>query len=160
MLVRTPYQTFEFDQARELRFGSLEDAQNWLQHIGCSEADVIRQLRDLLSQYAADDADGRLSDRQVVDRIAMLLYTRRIAVTIREHRTASAKPAQAAPAPAPAFPLSERTSRPAAASGPPPTQNDAPTFGPDNAASAQAAALVAAAASGAPFCEECARQTS
>jgi hypothetical protein len=154
MIFRSRYQTFEFQTAREVRFGSIEDAISWLKHLGYPDPDVVRQMRDLVTAHSDDASDARLTDEQVLQRVAFLLYTQRVTVTSREHRTTSGQPAQpAAAAPAPAFPLSERTTR----ATPPPPPSDPPTFSPNNAAATQAAALVAAAAAGAPFCQECSK---
>jgi uncharacterized membrane protein len=157
MILRTGYQTFEFNDAREMRFGSADDALTWLRHLGYPDPDLMRQLRDVAAQFSEEPSD-RLTDEQILQRVAVLLHTRRITVMGREHRTPSGQPAEAAPAAAPAFPLSERTTRTASSSPPPPPPaSDPSTFGPDSAASTQAAALVAAAAAGTPFCQECSK---
>lgn len=152
MILHTGHHSFEFQQARQLRFGSPEDAVNFLKHLGYPDPDVTRQMRELVTQYSEDPADARLTDDQLLQRVAVLLHAGRITVIGREHRTVSAQPAAAAPAPAPAFPLSERAPRAASSSAPSQAVADPPTFGSNSAA--QAACLVAAAAAGAPFCQE------
>jgi hypothetical protein len=71
----------------------------------------------------------------------------------QDYPVSSGQTAQKAATLAPAFPLSERSSR-APSPAPPPPVNDPPTFNGDG--TAQAAALVNAAADGTPFCAECA----
>ncbi len=156
MILRSGFQTFEFQEGRELRFGSTREAANWLRHLGFPDPDLVIKLRELVTQYSEDTADSRLTDDQVLERLAILLYSRRIVVIGREQRANSGTPAAAAAGPAPAFPLSERAPRTAPPPAPPPA-SDPPTFGPNASATAQASALVAAAAAGTPFCQECSK---
>jgi len=151
MILRVGFQVFEFAEGRDLRFGSNEDALSWLKHLGLPDADLMVRLRELLSRQSSDPDGSRLTDHQVLERLAAMLYSRKIVVIGREQRN-SGQPAQKPPSTTPAFPLSERAPAASTASPPPP---DASTFGPNAAASAQAAALVAAAAAGTPFCAEC-----
>jgi hypothetical protein len=151
MILRFGYRTYEFQEGREIRFGSTEDALTWLKHLGYPDAELIKRLRECVTRYSGDPESARLTDHQVLERMAVLLYSRRITVIGREQRTSSAPPAASTASPAPAFPLSERSPR-AATAPPPPPAADPPTFGPNGAA--QAACLVAAAAAGTPFCQE------
>ena len=154
MILRVGFQTFEFQQGREIRFGSMEDALNWLKHLGFPDSDLILRLREYVARYSGNLESSRLTDHQVLERMAVLLYSRRVVVIGREQRTASPPSQGASTAPtAPAFPLSERSGRASTASSPP-LAGDSPTFDPGLAA-AQAAALAAAAAAGSPFCQEC-----
>ncbi len=155
MILRAGFQSFEFQEGRELRFGSTQEAANWLKHLGYPDSDFVAKLRELMTRYAEDPADSRMTDYQVLQRVAALLYSRRIVVIGREQRS-SGQAAAATAAPPPAFPLSERAPRASTASSPPPA-SDPPTFGPNAAAAAQASALVAAAAAGTPFCQECSK---
>src|ERR1017187_1962862 len=154
MVLRVGLQTFEFRQRGEIRFSSTEDALNWLKHLGPPDSDLISRFRELLTRYAGDPGNSRLTDRQVVEKLAVLLHLRRIVVIGEENPATSGQPAQKAATLAPAFPLSERSPR-APAPSPPPPASDPPTFGAGSAV-AQAAALVNAAAEGTPFCAECA----
>jgi hypothetical protein len=153
MILRSGVWTFEFRQRGELHFGSTEDALNWLKHLGAPDSDLTAKFRELLNRYAGTPDNSRLSDQEVVEKLAVMLHSRRILVFGQEYPVRSGQPAQKAAPMAPAFPLSERSPRPPSYSPPPPAA-DPPTFGPGSAA-AQAAALVNAAATGTPFCAEC-----
>ena len=154
MILRDGLRTFEFLERREIRFGSTEDALNWLKHLGAPDSDLISRFRELLSHYAGDPDTSRLTDDQVVEKLAVVLYSRRILVICRDNPASSGQPAQKAASPPLAFPLSERSSSPPSSS--PQPASDPSTFGPDCSAAQQAAGLVNAAATGSPFCAECA----
>jgi hypothetical protein len=154
MIVRAGFRTFELRQRGVIRFGSAEDALNWLKHLGPLDSELISRFRELLTRYAGEPDSSRLSDQEVIQKLAVMLYLGRIVAIGQEHPLSSGQPAEKAASPAPAFPLSERSPR-APSYSPPPPANDPPTFSPGSAA-AQAAALVNAAADGKPFCAECA----
>jgi len=97
-----------------------------------------------------------LTDHQAVERMAALLYSRKVVAVAREQGVGAgaAAPAPKAAAIAPAFPLSERVRRAPTASSKPEPAEDPPTFKPRLDAVVQAAALVAAADQGKPFCPQ------
>lgn len=153
MILRAGFQTFEFHEGREVRFGSPEDALNWLKRLGLPDPDLMLRLRELLARHATELESSRMTDDQVLERLASLLYVQRIAVIGREQRTSSGAPTPSTAPAAPAFPLSERSTAAQTVAAPPPV-NDPATFSQGLDASAQAAALMAAAADGKPFCLE------
>jgi hypothetical protein len=152
MILRVGFQVFEFSEGRDLRFGSTDDALSWLKRLGLPDSDLMTRMRELLRDHAGDPDSARLTDHQVLERLAGLLSSRRIIVIGREQRTSSGQPAEKAESSAPAFPLSERATAAPASAPPPPTEPS--TFDPNVDAAAQASALVAAAADGKPFCPE------
>jgi hypothetical protein len=106
-----------------------------------------------LRRFASADASGGLSamdDETLRGTIATWIATGQAALAFRYplRGTTVDKEEIAAPAPAPAGqPVRESAS----------PEPEGPTFDPDHDAAAQANALVAAAQSGVPFCEECER---
>jgi hypothetical protein len=156
MIVRAGFQTFEFQRALELpkplTFSSYEEALNWLKQISSQYPDMTSRFRDYLTRYSDNPETHMLAGHEAMERLAQLLYLRRIVVIVRQEATGG-QPSAATPAAAPAFPLSERSQRATSGSVQPQT-SDPPTFGPNADGSAQAAALVAAAADGKPFCPE------
>jgi hypothetical protein len=127
-------------------------ARQWLQQF---ETGVHKALamRTLLWEEGSGWPLSRMSDEEIMNRIADLLVSGRLHIHVPPARPVSAGGSAASEPEAP-FPLSERQ--------PPRTQavassapvSDPPTFPSDLDGSAQAAALVAAAASGQPFCPE------
>jgi hypothetical protein len=157
MIFNVGFQSFEFLQAHEFKpmyFGSNQDALSWLKQIAKQDSDLISRLRDYLTRYSGDPENFRLTDQQMLERLAILLHSRRIVVIGREQRGSGGKPTPSTEAAAPAFPLSERSSRAPSASYQPPPETDSPIFDPNVDGDAQADALVAAAADGKPFCPE------
>lgn len=154
MILRAGFQTFEFHEGREVRFGSNEDAVNWLKHLGLPDPDLMTRFRELLGRHSTEADTSRLTDDQVLERLGALLHTGRLAVLGREQRTSSGAPTPSTAPAGPAFPLSERALAASTAFSAPPPANDPPTFSPGLNAAAQAAALTAAAADGKPFCLE------
>lgn len=156
MVIRAGFQTFEFQQALELpkplTFNSSGDSLRWVKNLVSAQPELVSRFREYLTRYSNDPESFRLTDHQVLDRLAALLYSRRIVVVVRQERS-SGQPNAKSQSPAPAFPLSERPVRGSSASSPPPA-SDPPTFYPNIEAAAQASALVAAAAEGKPFCPE------
>jgi hypothetical protein len=153
MILRVGFQVFEFSEGRDVRFGSTEDALSWLKGLGLPDAVLMTRFRELLSQHSGDPDGARLTDHQVLERLAAMLGSRRIIVIAKEMRSSSGQPAEKVQSAAPAFPLSERSAA-AAPAAPPPPPSDPSTFDPNVDAAAQASALVAAAADGKPFCPE------
>jgi hypothetical protein len=157
MILRAGFQTFELLQALELpkplTFGSYEEALNWLKSLELSHPHLISGFREYVTRFSEEPESFRLTDHQTLERLAVLLHSRRIVVIAREYRSGSGQPSASAAPTAPAFPLSERSSRASTASYQP-QQNDPATFDSNTDANAQAAALVAAAADGKPFCPE------
>lgn len=129
-------------------------ARRWVQQ---SKTDVHKMvaLRSLLWQESNASAISRMSDEEMIDHLAGLLASGRFhfhsapAQTVPTTGRAGGGDAQKPVA----FPLAERTPRPAvAASGTP--ISDPPTFPPNIDGAAQAGALAAAASGGQPFCPQ------
>lgn len=161
MIVHVGFQTFEFrlgpvdlEDQETLYFPSREDALKWLKRMGFLHSNLIVRLRSYVARYCDDPETFRVTQHYSLERLANLLYLRRIIVTYVEERAVAGSPTPVTAAPAPAFPLSERSQRDASTSSQPPPDTDAAMFDPDVDAAVQAAALVAAAADGKPFCPE------
>src|SRR5437764_9743753 len=90
MIVRAGVQTFEFQQAYEvprlLNVDRDEDALNWLRQLWSQDPDVIRRFREYVGRYAEDEKVFRLTDHQAIERLAVLLRSRRVRVIARENR--------------------------------------------------------------------------
>jgi hypothetical protein len=158
MILRAGFQTFEFQQAPELPrplvFASHDEALKWLRQLGFLDAGTISELRRYLGRFADASECSRLTDNEVLERVAILLYSRKIVVVARlEVGGSGAGSEKTPPIPIP-FPLAERTARASSSSYKPPVVEDSPTFDPRLIAVSQAAALVAAAQEGMPFCPE------
>jgi hypothetical protein len=159
MIIRAGFQSFEFQRAYELpkplTFASHDDALKWLKQLGFLDPQTILGFRECLGRFSDDPECFRLSDHEAIERMAALLYSRRVVVVAREQGGGSASPTpKTAPIPIP-FPLSERAPRAPAVPPKPAPPDDPPTFEPRLDAVVQAAALVAAANEGKPFCAEC-----
>jgi hypothetical protein len=161
MVLRSGFAIFEFQTGPESRksgnrlyFGSSEDALTWLKHLGFLYSHLVFQLRDWVVRYYADPEVFRLTDYQMLERLAGLLYSRRIVVFVVEQRTTSTAPAATTTSPPPAFPLSERTPRPTSSSSQSAPASEPATFDPHLDATAQASVLIAAAAQGQALCPE------
>jgi len=104
----------------------------------------------------SDDPEGfRLTDHDAIEKMAGMLYARRVLVVAREQRAGSdGSTAKSEPIPV-AYPLSERITHAPSSSAKPVTVEDPPTFDHRNDPVVQAAALVAAANDAKPFCAEC-----
>ena len=164
MILRLGFETFDFQTGQQkqrdvdtLTFGSQSDALRWLKQVGVLHSIHMRQVRSFVARYWADPETYRVTDHAVLERLATLLYNRRIVIMTDLQLTSSGEPAAESEPASPAFPLSERTQKTASNSSTPPPTNDPATFSPNSDAAAQAAALVAAAANGTPFCAECAK---
>jgi hypothetical protein len=134
-------------------------ARQWLQRL---KTDAFRMLamRSLLSQARGWDL-GRLSDDAVIDQIADLVVTSRLHIHMprvaviadgggqSQQSTASTENKTET---SPAFPLSDRSRRGASAAASRQPIVDPPTFSSEMDSAAQAATLVAAAATGAAAC--------
>jgi hypothetical protein len=157
MVFKAGFQTFEFLHAPELpkplSFASSEDALTWLKQLTFQHPELMARCREYLSRSSDDPENFRLTDSQAIERLAVLLHTRRVVVIAREFRGGGGTPTASAAAPGPAFPLSERAPRPATVSQPAPA-GDPATFSSNVDPTAQSNALVAAAADGKPFCPE------
>lgn len=132
-------------------------ARQWLAQF-TGDAAALTAIRRFLSDEAGSSDVTKLSDSEVIDRLAQLLGSGSFHV----HATPAylvfgsggkASSSASSPAREIPFPLAERQPRPPSSSSSPPAQ-DPPTFGPDTDADAQAATLTAAAAEGKPFCPE------
>jgi len=90
----------------------------------------------------------------VIEKLAGMLYSRRIVVLAQENVLSSGHPTKQPESSAPAFPLSERLPRSATSTTTQRQAIDPPTFDPKLNAAAQARALMASATGGKPFCPE------
>jgi hypothetical protein len=160
MVIHNGFQTDEFYWAHErsgrtaLSFGSREEAFWWLTTIDARHSDFVFRMRRFLQDLARQVTYG-LSDQELLWQAASLLHRHHLMVdrrveAIPQGPAPPAPPAQQAFVP---FPLS-RGSRPAPAPAPPSPELEDPTFSDGAAFRAQAAVLIAAAQSGAPFCPE------
>jgi hypothetical protein len=156
MVLRIGFRTFQFHRQMKvppaLDFVSREAALDWLKQLALEDSDVIHRLRRYAAGSAGDPEFHRLTDHAALHHLAILLHLRKILVTVRYEPTASGKPSAKLASAPPAFPLAQRSPRESSSSQPKP--GDSPTFSNVNAA-ALASALTAAAANGAPFCQEC-----
>jgi hypothetical protein len=114
MMIRAGVQTFDFQQSFEmpkpLNFATDEDALHWLKRLWSQHPDLIFRFREYLAQYSSDPESSRLTDHQAIERLAVLLHSRRVLVIARETRAARAQSPRSE-TPAPPFPLSERKPR-------------------------------------------------
>jgi hypothetical protein len=119
MIVRAGVQTFEFQQVYEvprlLDFDRDEDALGWLRQLWAQDPDLIRRFREYLARCAEDEKVSRLTDHQTIERLAILLRSRRIRVIARENRRGRGSAARFEPAEAP-FPEAEPNRRAASMS--------------------------------------------
>jgi hypothetical protein len=132
----------------------LEDrssARQWLQQLETGAHKTLA-MRALLWQESSGWPLSRMSDEEIIDQIAELLVSGRLHVHVQPARRVSAA-SSAVSEPVVPFPLSERKPRPQAVAYSAPV-SDPPTFPSDLDGAAQASALVAAAASGQPFCPQ------
>jgi hypothetical protein len=99
---------------------------------------------------------ARLTDEEGLEKLAHLLFTRRVVVFRDKMKETRGGSGTAVPVAPPAFPLSQRvrSNGPTAATSPPKVA-ELPTFSQTVHPAALATALRAAAAEGAPFCSEC-----
>jgi hypothetical protein len=139
------------DRETVSRLQDRSSARLWLQQFETGVHKAIA-MRTLLWQESSAWPLSRMSDEEIVDRVADLLVSGRIHVHVQPVNPVSAGGSAPSEPEAP-FPLSERQPRSQAVASSPPV-SDPPTFPADLDGGAQAAALVAAAASGQPFCPE------
>src|SRR5690242_19763033 len=115
MIVRAGFQNFELQQSYELpkpiTFASHDAALNWLKQIGFMDRGTIVRLRECVARFSNDPDHFRLTDQQVVERMAAMLYSRKVLIVAREERGISGSPTPKEAPNTAAFPLSERTSR-------------------------------------------------
>ena len=158
MILHAGFQYYELLPASEvppyvLYFESSDEALLWLKDLAYQDSALVSRLRTFLNRYSGDPEYYRLTDHQAMERLSILLYRGSFVIAVRRPPAGGGKPTPATQSGAPAFPLSERSSR-----GPSDdtasTPADAPTFSSDLDGNAQAGALVAAAADGKPFCPE------
>jgi len=158
MIIRAGFQRFDlqrsFELPKPLTFDSHDDALKWLKQVASLYPVAINGFRTYLTRLTDDVECARLTDHDAVDRIAELLYTRKVVIVMREEGSGGSGGTPTPAAPPIAFPLAERAPRTSTAPPPAPAA-DPPTFDQRNDAVVQAAALVAAASDGKPFCEEC-----
>jgi hypothetical protein len=115
MMIHAGFQTFDFQQPFEipkpLAFASGEAALNWLKGLWSQHPELISRFRDYLARYSWDPEIHRLTDYQTIERLAVLLHSRKVVVLARETRSGSGNPGSRSDAMAPPFPLSERKPR-------------------------------------------------
>ena len=158
MIFRAGFQTFEIQRAFELpkplTFESRDEALKWLKQIGSPYPEAILRFREYLARFSDDPEYFRMTDHQTLERLAELLYSRKVVIVVREERSHSGSPSSKTPSNPVAFPLSERTSRQSTVSSTPAPAEDPPTFDSRLDAVTQAAALVAAAHEERALCPE------
>jgi len=115
MIVRSGSQTFEFQEVlqlpKPLNFDSFEDALKWLKRLWSQDPNLISRFREYVARYSGELDPFRLTDDYTIERLALLLQSRRIVVLARETLAGGGAPAPKAETAAPAFPLSERKPR-------------------------------------------------
>src|SRR3954468_6255942 len=115
MMIHVGFQSFDFQQAFEvpkpLNFASVEDALKWLRQLWSQHADLISRFREIVARYSGDMESSRLTDDQTIERLAMLLHSRRMVAISQGNRTAGGRPDPRAQLMAAAFPLAERRPR-------------------------------------------------
>jgi len=115
MMIHVGFQSFDFQQAFEipkpLNFASIEDALKWLKQLWSRHPDLISRFREIVARYSGDMESSRLTDDQTIERLAMLLHSKRIVAIAQGNRTAGGNPSPRSQPLAPAFPLSERRPR-------------------------------------------------
>jgi len=119
----------------------------WLQDLR-TDTRNISLLQDLVRHNISTSPFFHLSHDALLRKIEQLFISGRVHVHKKPREVRSGSGGDA---PNVAFPLADRQPRVASQ---PPAINDAPIFAPNVNMSAQAAALMAAASSGAPFCQE------
>lgn len=119
MTVHDGLQTFEFQERfelpRPLNFATHDDALAWLKRVTREDQNLTRRLRGYLSRYCEDGDISRMSDHQAVERVAALLYSRRIVVIARKTWTSGGAPPRIEEEVGPPFPFAERKARQAPA---------------------------------------------
>ena len=112
----------------------------------------MNDLRSLLLQSRRVDL-SHLTDDQVVSEVSRLIVSGELVVAMDRRWDSggstgnAAAPSTAPPPPAPALSSGGRSAEP-----------ESSTFPPDHSGATQAATLAAAAATGAPFCAQCAKE--
>ncbi len=125
-------------------------ASRWLWQFK-NDATKLNSMRGLIPQRGIMPGT-KLSDQDVMDKLADLLATGNLHVHAPEEEESGGGGTQSVEEPAPPFPLSDRKPRTTSSASREPVP-DPPTL-PENAdLSQQAATLVAAAAEGAAFCD-------
>lgn len=128
-----------------LQFQGHDAAVRWLQGTGNSPS-AMADLRRALASAGGDFGLSRATDREVISRLASLIVSHRVQVC------GAAVPAPDAPLDPPPSPYAEGPAPEAVAQPAPPPQEE-----PELDVAAIVAGMVAAAAQGIPFCEECER---
>jgi len=86
MIVQVGKQIIEFQRAaaaEPLSFNRAEDASTWLTGLSRQGPQMVHRLREYLAR-SPGEAVYRLSDHETVQRLAVLLHSRRVIVTARE----------------------------------------------------------------------------
>ena len=158
MIFRAGFQTFElqhgFELPKPLIFGSREEALKLVKQIGTPYPDAIGRFREYLVRFSDDLECFRLTDHDTFERMAELLYSRKVLMVVREDRSHSGAAGSKGQSTPVAFPLAERAPRQSTVSSQPAPVEDPPTFDPRVDTVAQAAALVAAAKEERALCPE------
>ena len=99
MIVHAGFQTFEFllppvdlEDRETLYFTSSEDALKWLKRLGFLHSNLIVRLRDYVARHCDDPETFRVTHYNSLERLANLLYLRRIVVSYVEDRACAGSP--------------------------------------------------------------------
>jgi hypothetical protein len=115
MMIHVGFQTFEFQQAFEIpkpiAFATDQEALNWLKRLWSQHPVLISRFREYVARHNWDHETRRLTDYQTIERLAVLLHSRKVVVLARETRSGGGTPSPRSETMAPAFPLSERKPR-------------------------------------------------
>lgn len=146
-----PFSNFQFFwRYRVHPFGDAAQALQFLARFKTDPAAMAR-LRGLIAQRSHAGDLSRVSDDQILAQVAGLLGSGELVAGYQRHEAIEL----------PGEPGPEAAPTPASTPPPPQTRErqepDPPTFAAQHDGAAQAQGLAAAAASGVPFCEECAR---
>jgi hypothetical protein len=94
-MIHAGFQTFDFQQTFEipkpLTFATHEEALNWLKGLSSRHPELTSRFREYLARHSADAEVHRLNDQQAIERLALLLHSRKVVVLAREMRSGAAK---------------------------------------------------------------------
>ena len=149
---------------KTIAFQSHEEALKWVKQIASLQPEATLRFREYLARFSDDSESFRLTDHQALERVAEVLYSRKMVIVVREERSHAGSPGSKTTGNPVAFPLSERAARQSTASSatrssstassPTTPPDDPPTFDSRLDAVSQAAALVTAAKEEWPLCPE------
>jgi len=115
MMIHAGLQSFDllpaFEVPRPLNFATVEDALKWLRQLWSQHPDLIIRFRACVARYSSDMESPRLTDDQAIERLAILLHSKRIVAIAEGPRAGGGRPTPRPQELAAAFPLSERRPR-------------------------------------------------